>query len=109
MCRIKPVILVSELVDIDDPNMLDRIDNKDSSNYKTCICDSPSQLSCNYCLSNKKEPKSIESSINTKSKILIILDMDYTPIRLIPAFNTPANFKYDNYHQTSDGKINNTK
>ncbi len=67
MCRIKPVILVSELVDIDDPNMLDKFDYKDSSYFKTCICESPSKTSCNYCLSNKKEPKSIESSYNNKN------------------------------------------
>ena len=67
MCRIKPIILVSELVDIDDPNMLDKIDNKDS-NFKTCICgESPSKLSCSYCLSNKKEPKSIDNSNNAKN------------------------------------------
>ncbi len=67
MCRIKPVILVSELVDdIEDPNVLDKIDNKELSNFKSCLCDSPG-ISCNYC-SNKKEQKTKNFDTSTLNK-----------------------------------------
>ena len=36
--------------------MLDKIDEKDTDNSKSCFCESPNQINvCNFCLTNSKE------------------------------------------------------
>lgn len=36
--------------------MLDKIDENNSENIKSCFCDSPNQINvCNFCLTNSKE------------------------------------------------------
>ncbi len=50
------IVSASDIVDIEDPNMLDKIDENNTENNKTCICESPNQINvCNFCLTNSKE------------------------------------------------------
>lgn len=36
--------------------MLDKIDENNTENVKSCFCDSPNQINvCNFCLTNSKE------------------------------------------------------
>jgi hypothetical protein len=104
MCRIKPLIVISELVDIEDPNMLDKIDNK--VNIKKCACESPIIDYCNNCTSNKKDTIfKQDNSYASKN----FYNMDYTPNRYLPTFSTPAYLRHSYNFNSSDSKMNNTK
>ena len=94
MCRIKPLSTITELVDIDDPNMLDKIDNKPN---RLCVCESP-------MLEYMKDTRQ-ENSYASKN----FYNMDYTPNRYLPTFSTPAYLKHSYNLNSSDGKMNNTK
>jgi hypothetical protein len=70
MCRIKPVVkIVSDIVDIDDPNMLDKIENPKGI-MTSCICATPDNKElCNFCLSNSKR-KNTRLKINETASYL---------------------------------------
>jgi hypothetical protein len=137
VCRIKPVKIVSEIVDIDDPNMLDKIDSpfgKDSSKLLqkvSCVCSSPdNQNTCNYCLtssyqkhkivpklfdydtaSNKKTVSytNISNNLGTNYFNLNNQFNESTPVHGIQLFNTPGYVRYNNYSNNSDNKMNYAK
>ena len=50
------IVSRNDIVDIEDPNMLDKIQEKDDDIIKYCFCETPIQKNvCNFCLSNTKE------------------------------------------------------
>jgi len=60
---LKPVKIVSaiEVVDVEDDNMLDKIDENIAESNKSCFCYSPNQKNtCNFCLTNSKEKEILE-------------------------------------------------
>lgn len=135
LCKIKPIKIVSDIVDIEDPNMLDKIDNANSSNdLKACICSSPDNKKlCDFCLtiSNKKTKQKVsnfELTSNKKmfpnfnssggnniginifsSNIRNFNFMDTTPNKGVNNFNTPGYGKYNRFTNYSENKINYAK
>ena len=136
VCRIKPVKIVSEIVDIDDPNMLDKIDSpfgKDSSQLLqklSCACSSPDNSNtCNFCITStnrkhKMVPKLFNYDTASNKKTISctnnsnIMGTNYfylnqfnesTPIHGIHSFNTPGYARYNNYSNNSENKMNYAK
>ena len=70
ICRIKPIKIVSEFVDIEDPNMLDNIESSKEKEH-SCICNSP-EKDCNNCttMSNKKLERYNKLQISTRKNFL---------------------------------------
>lgn len=64
-------------LDIEDPNMLDKIDEKNYNLMKTCFCLTPEQKNIrNFCLSNSKEKdKEKEKYSNNKFFNKYVLDI----------------------------------
>lgn len=117
ICRIKPVKIVSEIVDIEDPNMLDKIDNTQGKELmKSCICSSPDKTICNFCLtnSNHKTKRALNSyGTNSNKKNVsnfnsFYTNNDITPNKGLPSFNTPGYGRFNSYmnHNNSENKIN---
>jgi hypothetical protein len=122
------VKIVSEIVDIEDPNMLDKIDNHHqphSDISKSCVCSSPENKNmCNFCLTNSnKKHKNMTlnyDSASNKKTIPYTQNMgtnyynisrfdDSTPNRCVPSFNTPGYGRYNNFINNSENKINYAK
>jgi hypothetical protein len=128
---------VSEIVDIDDPNMLDKIDSplgKDSSQLLhkvSCVCSSPeNRNTCNYCLTNSNQknkivPKLFNYDTASHKKTLSYtnntnnLGTNYfnihnhfnesTPIHGMQFFNTPGYARHTNFSNNSESKMNYAK
>jgi hypothetical protein len=107
------VKIVSELVDIDDPNMLDKIEiSKGKQFTNSCICNTPGDLlnSCGFCLSNSK--KKVQTRImrdTVSNKKFFHNNFNEVTPGVAQSFNTPGIFKYNNFRQNSENKISNAK
>lgn len=134
LCLVKPVKIVSasNIVDIDDPEMLEKIDEKEKDNIKSCLCESPNPINiCNFCLTNSKEKekerrnnffynrfvydinsqkKNFESKIKCfNNKFIILAFPEYTPNKTDNYYNssTPAYyFRYSHFSDHSEKKMN---
>jgi hypothetical protein len=137
VCRIKPIKIVSDIVDIDDPNMLDKIDSpfgKESSKFLqkvSCVCSSPDDKNvCNFCLTNSngknkiipklfsyntasnKKTVSYTNNTNNMGTNYFNIHNHYnesTPMHGIQLFNTPGYGRYNNFSNNSESKMNYAK
>jgi len=131
------VKIVSEIVDIDDPNMLDKIDSplgKETSQFLqkvSCVCSSPDNgNNCNACLTNSYQKNKImpklfnydtashkktfsytNNSINLGNNYFNIHNHfnETTPIHGPQFFNTPGYVRYSHLSHNSETKMNYAK
>ncbi len=117
ICRIKPVKIVSDIIDIEDPDMLEKIENS-RDEMKNCACSSPDK-ECVNCSSNSIKTKKVINSSGPSSNKKYVSDFaaagynqwtnfnDSTPNKLMPTFNTPGYGRYNlKKEKDSDTKIN---
>jgi hypothetical protein len=117
ICRIKPVKIVSDIIDIEDPDMLEKIENS-RDDIKPCACSSPDK-ECVNCSSNSVKTKKLTNSGGQSSNKKYISEFahagynqwanfnDSTPNKLMPTINTPGYARYNiKKEKDSDTKIN---
>lgn len=122
ICRIKPVKIVTEIIDIEDPKLLDKMDNSHLKDNKPCACSSPENKDqCNVCISNSnpRNRKLINSygaghssnkkTISNFTSHIYNNYADTTPNKGVPSFNTPGYGKFHNYGNNSENKMNYAK
>jgi len=62
------IVSTNNIVDIEDPNMLDKIEEKSDNLMKACFFTTPIQKNiCNFCLSNTKEREREKNNNNNNS------------------------------------------
>jgi hypothetical protein len=122
ICRIKPVKIVTEIIDIEDPKLLDKMDNSHIKDNKPCACSSPeNKTQCNVCSSNsnprtRKLINSYGTGLSSNKKTISNFTShiynnyaDTTPNKGVPTFNTPGYGRFQNYVNSSENKMNYAK
>jgi hypothetical protein len=126
ICRIKPVKIVTEIIDIEDPKLLDKMDNTQLKEIKSCACSSPeNKTHCNVCTSNSNSNSNLRTrklinsygthlsshkkTISNFTSHLYNNYTDTTPNKGVPSFNTPGYGRYHTYVNSSDNKMNYAK